>query len=182
MREMVALNVINRPTSVIAELNIIVKVRKYKGFLKRHHFIPMAMEVHNALRHDMDHFIKECAHLFHDKQLGGHLSLSFYIQYFKQCVSIAFQCALASTIERKIALVGDACFRPPIIIRSHDLHVNDIRKAVSEIASTMRKTSSLPLFGPFGLCVCWPFFGLPFLSPLGWFQPLIFLLDFCFSI
>jgi hypothetical protein len=99
----------------------------------------MAIEVHNALGRDMDRFIKECAHLFYDKQLGGHLSLSFCIQYFKQCVSIAFQCALASTIKRKIALVGDACFRPPIIIRSHDLHLNDIRKVVSEIASYHEK-------------------------------------------
>jgi hypothetical protein len=25
-------------------------------------------------------------------------------------------------------LVGDVCFRPPIIIKSHDLHVSDIRR------------------------------------------------------
>jgi hypothetical protein len=31
------------------------------------HFILMAMEVHNAPKHDMDHFIKECARLFHDR-------------------------------------------------------------------------------------------------------------------
>jgi hypothetical protein len=29
-------------------------------------------------------------------------------------------------------------------------------------------------FGSCRLCVFWPFFGLPFLSPLWWFQPLIF--------
>jgi hypothetical protein len=39
----------------------------------------MAMEVHNKLGHDMDHFIEECACLFHNKWSGGHLSLSFWI-------------------------------------------------------------------------------------------------------
>jgi hypothetical protein len=29
----------------------------------------MAMEVHNALRHDMDCFIKECAFIFHNRQI-----------------------------------------------------------------------------------------------------------------
>jgi hypothetical protein len=32
-----------------------------------HHFIPMAMEVHGAPRCDMDRFIKECVHLFHNR-------------------------------------------------------------------------------------------------------------------
>ncbi len=54
----------------------------------------MAMKVHNTPEHDMDPFIKECARLFHDKQLGGHLSLSFCIHFLKQRVSIVFQCVL----------------------------------------------------------------------------------------
>jgi hypothetical protein len=83
----------------------------------------------------MDRFIRECACLFHNRPLGDHLSLSFCIQFFKHHVSIAFQCALASTIERKIVLVSDACFRPSITIRSHDLHAGDIKRALSEIAS-----------------------------------------------
>jgi hypothetical protein len=94
--------------------------------------------VHNALERDMDHFIKECACLFHDRQSGGHLSLSFYIQ-IKHCVNIAFQRALAFVIERKIGLVGDVCFRPPIIIRSHYSLVGDIRRVVGEIASYHNK-------------------------------------------
>jgi len=65
------------------------------------------MELHDALGHDMDHFIKERARLFHDRQSKDNLSLFFYIQFFKQCVSITFQCALTFTIERKIMLVGD---------------------------------------------------------------------------
>jgi hypothetical protein len=62
----------------------------------------MAMEVHGAPMHDKDCFIRECARLFHDRRSRGHLSLSFCIQFFRQCVSITFQRALASTIERKL--------------------------------------------------------------------------------
>jgi hypothetical protein len=39
--------------------------------------------------------------------------------------------ALVSTIEMKITLARDAYSRPSIIIRSHDLHVDDIRGAVT---------------------------------------------------
>jgi len=93
--EMVALSVFNRPTCVVMKVNTIVKIHKYRGFHEGHHFIILAMEVHNALRYDMDYFIKECVRLFHDKRSRSHLYLSFYIQFFKQCVSITFQCALA---------------------------------------------------------------------------------------
>jgi len=72
------------------ELNVVAKMCKYKRLHEGHHFIPMAMKVHGAPRHDMDHFIKECARLFHDRQLRGHLSLYFCIQFFRQCVSIVF--------------------------------------------------------------------------------------------
>jgi len=37
-----------------------------------------------------------------DRQSRGHLSLFLGIQIFKQRVNVAFQCALASTIGRKI--------------------------------------------------------------------------------
>ncbi len=30
-------------------------------------------------------------------------------------------------------LVGDACSKPPITIRFHDLHVSDIKRAMGEI-------------------------------------------------
>jgi hypothetical protein len=36
-------------------------------------------------------------------------------------------------------LAGDAYSRPPIIIKSHDLHVSNIRGVVSEIASYHKK-------------------------------------------
>ncbi len=43
-------------------------------------------------------------------------------------------------------LAGDAYSRPPITIRSHDLHVGDIRRVVGEITSYHEVTSSLPFF------------------------------------
>ncbi len=58
------------------------------------------MEVHNALGRDMDHFIRECACLFHDRRSKGQLSLSFCIQFFR--FSIALQHALTSPIERRL--------------------------------------------------------------------------------
>jgi len=39
----------------------------------------------------------------------------------------------------KIALVGDACFKPLIIIKFHDLHVGDITRALGEIPSYHKK-------------------------------------------
>ncbi len=81
--EMVVSSVISRLVSAVVKLNTIAKICKFRGLQEGHHFIPMAMEVHGAPRRDMDLFIKECVHLFHDRQLRGHLSLSFYIQFFK---------------------------------------------------------------------------------------------------
>jgi hypothetical protein len=78
-REMVASNVINQLTNVVAELNAIVKIHKYKRFHEGHHFILMPMEVHNALGCGMDRFIMDYAYFFHDRQSRCHLSLSFCI-------------------------------------------------------------------------------------------------------
>ncbi len=52
------------------------------------HFILMAMKVHDTLKDDVDGFIREWAHIFHDKQLEGYSSLSFCIQFFRQRVNI----------------------------------------------------------------------------------------------
>ncbi len=132
-------NVINQLASATIKLSVITKIHKYKGLNEGHHFISMAMEVHGALGHDMDHFIKDYVRLFHNKQLGGHLSLPFCFQFFKQHVNIALQCALAFVIERKITLVGDVCSKPPIMIRSHNLHVGNIKRAMGEITSYHKK-------------------------------------------
>jgi hypothetical protein len=148
------LNLISQPNGAAMEPNAIAKIRKYKRFHKGHHFILMAMEVHNALGRDMDHFIRECARPFHNKQLGGNLSLSFCIQFFGQCVNIVLQHGLISAIERKIVLVGDACSRPPIIIGFHDLHAINIKGAMGEITSYHERTNSLP----FLLAFFWPSF------------------------
>jgi len=118
---------------VVVKLNAITKICKL--LQEGHHLILMAMKVHNAPKCDMDCFIRECARLFHDKWSRGHLSLSFCIQFFKQHVNIAFQCALVSIVKRKIALTSDAYFRPLTPIRSHNLHVGDIRITLGEIAS-----------------------------------------------
>jgi len=82
-------SVISRPASAAAKFNTIAKICKYRGVHEGHHFIPTAMEVHDAPGHDIDCFIEECVHLFHDRQLKGYVSLFFCIQFFKQCVNIA---------------------------------------------------------------------------------------------
>jgi len=159
---MVASNVIIQLIGVVAKLNAIVKIRKYKGFHEGNHFILMAMEVHNTLECDMDRFIRECARLFHNRQSRGHLSLFFCIQFFKQCVSIALQFVLTFTIKRKITLAGDACSRPPIISRLQ----KTLKGLWVRYFPTMRGINLLLFFSSYGLFVFWPFFGLPFLSPL----------------
>jgi len=65
--ETVVSNVITRQVGVTIELNTIIKIRKYRRLHKGHHFIPMAMEMQGTHGRDMDCFIKECAHLFHDR-------------------------------------------------------------------------------------------------------------------
>jgi hypothetical protein len=106
----------------------------------------MAMEVHATLGCDMDHFIRECVRLFHDRWSRGHLSLSFCIQFFKWHDNIAFQHALAYAIERKIVFTGGAYSKPPIIIRSHDLHIGDIKGVVNEIISYHKRDQLFPFF------------------------------------
>jgi hypothetical protein len=66
-QKMVASNVISSLAGVVVKLNAIVKIRKCRRLRKGHHFIPMAIKVHSAPRHDMDRFIRECACIFHDK-------------------------------------------------------------------------------------------------------------------
>jgi hypothetical protein len=87
-QETMVLNVITQPTCVVIELSVIIKVCKYKRFHKGHHFISMAMEVHDTPMCDMNHFIRVCACLFHDRLSRAHLFLSFSIQFSRQRVSI----------------------------------------------------------------------------------------------
>jgi hypothetical protein len=83
-RKMVALSVISQLVGLVIELSAIVNIHKYRGLHEGHHFILMAMEVHDAPERDMDRFIKECVCLFHDRQSG------FCMQFFNQHVNIAF--------------------------------------------------------------------------------------------
>jgi len=57
--EMVVLSVISWPIGVAMELNTITKIHKFKGLQQGHHFISMAMKVHNTRGHEMDRFIKK---------------------------------------------------------------------------------------------------------------------------
>jgi hypothetical protein len=127
-------NVISWLISAIVELNAIAKICKYTWLYSDGH----GGAQHT--RHDMDRFIKECAYLFPNRWLRGHLFGSFCVQFFnQQRVSIAFKYVLAFVIKKKIALVWDVYSRPPITIKSHDLDANDIRKVVDEIASYHEK-------------------------------------------
>jgi hypothetical protein len=72
------------------ELNAIAKVCKYRGFHEGHHFILMAMEVHDIFKHDMDHFIRECVCLFHDRQSRGHLSFFFTFNFLGNMLVLPF--------------------------------------------------------------------------------------------
>jgi hypothetical protein len=83
----VAASIISPLVGTTMKLSSNSKIRKYRKFHEGHHFISMAMEVYGTFKSDMDHFIKECACLFHDLRLENHLSLLFCIQFFKQCVS-----------------------------------------------------------------------------------------------
>ncbi len=97
-------SVISPPIGAIVELSATIKIHKYKRLHEGHH----------TPRCDMDHFIKECACFFHNKQLGGNLFLSFCNQFFKQHVNIALERVLVSSIEKKIVLASDVCSKPPI--------------------------------------------------------------------
>jgi hypothetical protein len=59
--------------------------------------------------------------------------MSFCIQFFRQRINIVFQHTLPFTIEMKIAFANDACSKPPITIKSHNLHDVHIRGAMGEI-------------------------------------------------
>jgi hypothetical protein len=86
----VVLSVTNQATSVITKFNVIVKICKYKRIHKGHHFIPMAMEVHNTSQWDMDHFIGECAHLFHDRQSKVHFFCFFAFNFSGNLLVLLF--------------------------------------------------------------------------------------------
>jgi len=74
-------------------------------------------------------------------------------------------------------LTKDACSRLPIIIKSHNLHVGNIRRVVG--GPTMRRTNFILFFGFCELFIFWPFSGLPFFFSLVMVPTIIILLDFC---
>jgi hypothetical protein len=58
MREMVVWTVVSWLANAAMKFSSIVKIHKCKRLHEGHHFIPMAVEVHGAFRHDMNRFIK----------------------------------------------------------------------------------------------------------------------------
>ncbi len=90
MQEMVASSVISRIVGATGKLNVIAKIRKYRGFHRGHHFIPMAMEVHDVFRREMDRSIKECAYHVHDRQSRDHLSLFFAFNFSDNVLILLF--------------------------------------------------------------------------------------------
>jgi hypothetical protein len=92
------------------------------------------------------------------------LFICFTFNFLRQRVTIVFQPALTFAIERKIALVGDACSRPPITFKFHDLHASNIKGIIGEIASYHERISFLFFWflQAMGLFFFGPFFGLPF--------------------
>jgi hypothetical protein len=79
MQETMALNFISWPTCVATKLSAIVKICKSKRLQEGYHFILMAMEVHDTRECDMDRFIKERAHFFHDRRPRGYLSFFLHL-------------------------------------------------------------------------------------------------------
>ncbi len=63
-----------------------------------------------------------------------------------------------------------ACSKPPITIKSHNLHDVDIRGAMGEIVLYL----VCPFLGPLGCASFGLSLASPFLSPLGWFWPSFF--------
>jgi hypothetical protein len=85
MWETVVSSFISQLVGAIVELSTIVKIRKYKRFREGHHFIPMAMDVHGTPWRNMDHFIMECACLFHIRR-----SLSFTFNFSSNILILLF--------------------------------------------------------------------------------------------
>jgi len=98
-----AMNVINQPKNVVAKFNAIAKIHKYRRIHERHHFISMAMEVHGALWHDVNHFIKECACLFHNRESKEIIYFCFLKFNFLKNILILFFSMFNLYIERKIS-------------------------------------------------------------------------------
>jgi hypothetical protein len=60
-------NVIDQLASAVVKLSAIIKICKYRKLHEGHHFISMAMEVHDVFKCDMKFLIRECDRLFHDR-------------------------------------------------------------------------------------------------------------------
>jgi hypothetical protein len=91
--------------------------------------------MHTALGHDMNRFIKKCVRIFSMIDNREIIYPYLFALNFLGGVIIVLQHALTFAMEKKIVLVGNACSRPPITIKPHNLHADDIKGVVGEIAS-----------------------------------------------
>ncbi len=127
------------------------------------HFILMAIEVHNTLEQNMDCFIMECARLFHDPCLfafiflGNVLVLLFSVlQFLIQRENLCWQVTFVLNLPLLLDLI--ICMQVTL------------KGPWAKLLPTMKGTSSFSFYQflrvVLFLAFFWPFFGLPFLSPL----------------
>ncbi len=145
-QETVASSVINRPTCAVAKLSTIVKIHKYRKSFKRGTILfqwPWRCIMHLGMIRIVSSRNVLVFSAIDDQEVVYPLFLHSIFQTTCQYCSSA---SLASEIEKKIVLGSDACSKPPNTIRSHDLHVDDIKEVVGEIASYHERDQLSPSF------------------------------------
>ncbi len=133
--EMVATNVISRPTSAITKFNAIVKFASIESFMRGIILFqwPWRCTVHLTVI-----WIVSSENVFVCSMINNH-KLIYPCLFAFSFSNNALQHALSSNTTRKIALARNTCSKPPIFIKSCNLHVGNIRGAVGEIASYHKK-------------------------------------------
>ncbi len=139
MWKMVATNVINWLIGVIAKFNAIVKICKYRKFHERHHFIPMAMEMHDTPECDKDHFIKECVHLSHDRWSRSHLSFFFAFSFSSRMLVLFFNMIWPLLYKERLLWWEMFFLDLLLLLNLMILLVGDIRGAVDEMVPYHKK-------------------------------------------
>jgi hypothetical protein len=122
---MMVLSVINRLICAVVELNVISKICKYRMLYEGHHFILMAMEVHDALGMIWIMLLGNVLVLF----MTNNRKVIYFCLFafiFKVVCYYCFSACFSFYYREEDCFGGDACSRPPITFRSHNLHVGDI--------------------------------------------------------
>jgi len=100
---------------VVAELNVISKIRKYRMLHEGHHFILMAMEVHDALGMIWIILSRNVLALFmtNDRKVNYFCLFAFIFKVFLRC-QYCFLACFSFYYREEDCFGGDACFRHPI--------------------------------------------------------------------